>query len=164
MINNVTTVSVKNKLGNQFGNRQVQVNTWANQQTTSSLTILPWGEKRVYPINPEARQPVDPVSLELDSIEIEVLEGVAGIPIPIGIDSTDDLNVEVIQVIGQNTWTIKFNPPGKPGNLPIKLGGKGGDSNVNVTLGQDEPPNIVLYLLVALLIGFLIGLMVGLSL
>ena len=157
-----TTVTVKNKLGKKFGSRKIQVDTRANEETTSSLTILPRGEKRVYPINPEARQPVDPVSLKLDSIEIEVLEAGNEIVIPIGIDSTDDLNVEVSLVSDENKWTIIFNPPIIPGDLPIIPGVKGGDSNVNVTLGQDEPPNKALFLLVGFVIGFVLGFIAGL--
>ena len=144
-----TTVTVKNKLGKKFGSRKIQVDTRANEETTSSLTILPWGEKMVHPI--------DPVPPKLDSIEIEALEEGNEIPIPIGITPTDDLNVEVDKVTGEDKWILTFTPP----IIPTKTNG---ESNVNVTLGQDEPPNILLYLLVALLIGFLIGLMVGLSL
>ena len=153
MNDNVTTVTVKNKLGGKFNNRKIQVNTWANEQTTSSLTILPRGEKRVYPINPEARQPVDPVSLKLDSIEIEVLEAGNEIAIPIGIDTTDDLNVEVSHVSEEDRWVIMF----KPQIVPPQT--KNGDSNVNVTLGQDEPPNMLLYFLVVFVLGFIAGLL-----
>ena len=122
---NVTTVTVNNKLGNQFGNPVVKVITSPNQNDTGDLTIPAGDEMMVYPLDQSAKA----TSLQLEYIEIEVLGQGNEIPIPIGIDSTDDLNVGVIYVSGQNKWTIIFNP----------IGIKGGDSNVNVTIGQDQP-------------------------
>lgn len=152
MTNNVKTVSVKNRLGNQFGYLDVRVNTSPNQISTNNDMISAGDEMVVYPFDQSS-------SLQLESIDIEVLGQEDEIPIPIGIDSMVDLNVEANLVSYENKWTIIFDPP-----ITDETGAKGGDSNVNVTIGQDEPPlplTKAFIFLVGLLIGLLFGLFLG---
>ncbi|UCH95425.1 MAG: hypothetical protein JSV88_00885 [Candidatus Aminicenantes bacterium] len=149
MRDKVTTISIKNKLGNRFGNREIQVNTRANDKITGSFTISPWNEKRVHPLYQQAEKEI-PVPFQLDSLDIEALGLATNLPIPISIDTSDDLNVEVSHVIANNMWVILFKPPIVPK--------RNGDSNVNVTLGQDEPPfKAMSYLLGGAGLGIIFG-------
>jgi len=155
MTNNVTTVTVRNRLGNQYGNLDVQVNTWANQQNTGNLTISAGDEKMVYPLPAAYKSSLPP---QLDSIDIEVSEVTNGIHIPIKIYPYG-LNVVVSHAILQNKWTIIFEPLITEGT-----GTKGGDSNVNVTIGQDEPMELFAFLAVVTAIGLFAGpLLYGIS-
>jgi len=154
MTNNVTTVTVKNKLGRKFKDRNVEVNTWVDGKLFKSFTISFGDEMMVYPFD-QKDQP------QLDSIDIEVLGGVTVIPIPISIDSADDLNLQFLNASGQNKWKVNFNSLKKPG---VKLMGNGGDSNVNVTIGQDEPMELFAFLAVVTAIGLFAGpLLYGIS-
>jgi hypothetical protein len=144
MTNNVTTVTVKNRLGNKFGYLDVRVNTSPNQISTNNDMISAGDEMVVYPFDQSS-------SLQLESIDIEVLGQEDEIPIPIGIDFMVDLNVEASLVSYENKWTIIFDPPITPGT-----GSKGGDSNVNVTIGQDESDYLSV-LMLAILIALIVG-------
>lgn len=152
MSDNVTTVWVKNKLGCKFGNRQVQVNTWANGQTTGSFTISPRSEKRIHPLDRQELQKV-PVPSLLESIDFEVLGEGNEMPIPISIDSSDDLKAEISHVRKKSKWTITFNPS-------IVLDLHDGGSSISITIGPDE----IGINAISLLGGFVAGLIAGLLL
>lgn len=152
-------VVVINKLGNKFGMREIWVNTMLNDQNTSSLPILPWEEKTVYPIDPQALQSEEAATLDLGALEIIAQGNGNGIPIPFSITVLSGSNFQYNIVKTADKWIITFDPPiaaAADGVFPAK----NGESNVNVTIGEDEEVKT----LVQVLAGFTAGLIVGLLL
>jgi hypothetical protein len=143
----VNTVWVKNKLGTLYGNREIQVNNSPNDQTTGILTISPGEEKSLHPLYQQSEEDSQGV-FQLGSLYIEALGLGTNRRIPVSINPPEGLNVDVSCEIEDKRWKITFTPPINS----FKTTG----SDVNVTLGQDEPlKNLVIAMAAPLFIGLI---------
>lgn len=139
MLKKVLRVTVKNRLGTQYGSPDVNIKQ--NKERAASHTIAP-GEDALLPDGKEL-VPIESIELDTGAVMHQTAVSV-GAGVPITIDSTGDYLVAVTRTAGQNKWKLEFSTSGtsQVSNIAAAkdTSGGGDPDKVNVTLGGDEPP------------------------
>lgn len=135
-------INVRNKLGKQFGKRDIQATTWVGDQNLNSMVLRDSEEGIVFPGDQQVS--------EIEKLILEVLGLQRSVSIPISVDSQDDYNLDVSR-LGPGKFQLLFKTT-RNGGL------RDGDSSVNVTIGPDEQPKL---LAVITVISLIIGLVAG---